>query len=257
MFVRRLTASLKQQHWMTIAIELVIVIIGVFIGNQVNDWSQAKAEEREAKTLVLRLRPQLERLAAIEQGERDYYKITRRYAETALAGWANDPKVRDGDFVIAAYQASQVAGLSIEGSSLSVALGADSVRKIGDPALREAVISVLTYNFAALRADILQDDYSKHVREIIPYPMQRQIRQSCGDRQNQDFLILPPTCEIHFGPDDAAKAAAKLRANPELAGQLTFHLAQTDAWLSNLARLEVRVHALLALTDQKLGGARP
>ena len=207
--------------------------------------------------LILRLRPQLERLSAIEKGERDYYKITRRFAETALAGWAKDPKVSDGDFVIAAYQASQVAGLSIEGSSLSVALGADSVRKIGDPALREAVISVMTYNFAALRGDSLQDDYRMHVREVIPYPMQRDIRQSCGDRQTQDFLILPPTCAIGFPPGEATKAAAMLRSHPELPGQLAYHLAQTDAWLSNLARLEVRVHALLTLMDQKLGGVRP
>ena len=39
MFARRLTTSLKEQHWMTVVIELLIVILGVFIGNWVNDWS--------------------------------------------------------------------------------------------------------------------------------------------------------------------------------------------------------------------------
>lgn len=254
MFVRRLTTSLKEQHWMTIAIELIIVILGVFIGNWVNDWNQERSEERDSKTLVLRLRPQLERLTDVEQGERTYYAITQRYAETALAGWSGDPKVSDADFVIAAYQASQVAGLSIDGSSLSIALGADSVHKINDPALRAAVISLLSYNFAALRGDALLDDYRTHVREVLPYPVQKRIRQNCGDRQNQDFLILPPRCAIEFAPGEAARAAALLRSHKELAGELSFHVAQTLSWLSNLERLDARVGPLLTLIQKNSQG---
>jgi hypothetical protein len=151
---------------------------------------------------------------------------------------------------VAAYQASQVAGLSIDGSSLSNALGADAVHKIDDAALREAVISVISYNFAALRADTLLDDYRKHVREVVPYPVQQRIRKSCGDRQNQDFLVLPSTCTISFAPGEAARAAELLRSHPELSGQLTFHVAQINAWLSNLSRLEVRVRTLLALINR-------
>lgn len=250
MIFKRAVARLRAQDWMAIAVELAIVVVGVFVGSWVNDWSQARAEQRDAKVLVLRLRPQLQRLLAIEQGERDYYSITQRFAQTALAGWADDPRVADSDFVIAAYQASQVAGLSIDGSSLSVALGADAVHKIDDPALREAVIAVISYNFAALRADTLLDDYRKHVREVLPYPVQQRIRQSCGDRQNQDFLILPGTCTISFAPGEAASAAALLRSQPELPGQLAFHVAQTNAWLSNLSRLDVRVRSLLALIER-------
>ena len=250
MIFRRAVAKLRAQDWMAIAIEFAIVVAGVFVGSWVNDWSQARAEERDAKVLVLRLRPQLERLSAIEQGERDYYSITQRFAETALAGWANDPRVADSDFVVAAYQASQVAGLSIDGSSLSIALGADAVHKINDPALRAAVISVMSYNFGALRADTLLDDYRKNVREVVPYALQQRIRSSCGDRQNQDFLSLPPNCTISFAPGEAGKAAALLRSHPELPGQLAFHLAQTNAWLSNLSRLEGRVRPLLTLIDR-------
>ena len=251
MIFKRAIAKLRAQDWLAITIELGIVIVGVFLGSWVNDWNQARSEERDAKALVLRLRPQLERLSSIEQGERAYYAITQRFAEAALGGWANDSKVADPDFVVAAYQASQVAGLSIDGSSLSIALGADAVHKIDDRALREAVISVISYNFAALRADTLLDDYRKHVREVIPSPIQQRIRASCGDRQNQDFLILPPRCTINFAPGEAAKAARLLRLHPELPGELAFHIAQTNAWLSNLSRLEVRVRSLLTLIDRE------
>ena len=35
MILRRLVENLKQQHWTAVAIELVIVVLGVFIGLQV------------------------------------------------------------------------------------------------------------------------------------------------------------------------------------------------------------------------------
>ena len=45
MILRRLTEHLKQQHWTAIGIELVIVVLGVFLGMQVSNWN----EERVAR----------------------------------------------------------------------------------------------------------------------------------------------------------------------------------------------------------------
>lgn len=130
-----------------------------------------------------------------------------------------------------------------------MALGADEVHKIDDQNLRDAIIRVLTFNFTALRADSLQSDYRKHVREIIPDPIQRAIRQSCGDRFDLDYLVLPETCSVALPPRQVTSAAVALRMHPELPGQLAFHFAQVDAFLNNLDRLEVRVRDLLALID--------
>ena len=40
MILRRLAEHLKQQHWTAIAIELVIVVLGVFLGMQVSSWNE-------------------------------------------------------------------------------------------------------------------------------------------------------------------------------------------------------------------------
>ena len=255
MIYRRAVAKLRAQDWFAIGVEFAIVVAGVFVGNWVNDWGQKQAEKREATKLILQLRPQLERLAAIEGGEKAYYRNTRRYADVAFAGWAGTPRVEDRNFVIAAYQASQLAGLPFDGQSMSLALGADEIRKVDDPRLRDAIIQVISFNFESLRADNGQSDYRKHVREVIPDQIQQAIRQSCGDQYGKDYLVLPAQCSIRFAPAITARAASALRARPELAGQLAFHLAQTDAFLSNVDRLEIRVHALLALIDQRSGRA--
>ena len=49
MIVRRIVESLKNQHWTSVLIELAIVVLGVFIGLQVDNWNQARGE-RAAET---------------------------------------------------------------------------------------------------------------------------------------------------------------------------------------------------------------
>ena len=44
MILRRIAQHMKQQHWTGVFIELVIVVLGVFIALQVDNWNQARAE---------------------------------------------------------------------------------------------------------------------------------------------------------------------------------------------------------------------
>jgi hypothetical protein len=42
MILRRVINHMKNQHWTGVFIELVIVIVGVFIGLQVSNWNEAR-----------------------------------------------------------------------------------------------------------------------------------------------------------------------------------------------------------------------
>lgn len=46
MILRRLTTNLKSQNWTAIAIDFVIVVIGVFLGIQASNWNQSRLEKR-------------------------------------------------------------------------------------------------------------------------------------------------------------------------------------------------------------------
>jgi len=58
----------------------------------------------------------------------DYYAVTRRYGDTAFAGWRKDPHVSDRDFVIAAYQSSQKLISGLNNASWSQIFGGDRLR---------------------------------------------------------------------------------------------------------------------------------
>ena len=55
MILRRVAQHLKDQHWTAVAIDLVIVVLGVFIGLQVNNWNEARNERRSERTYLKRL----------------------------------------------------------------------------------------------------------------------------------------------------------------------------------------------------------
>lgn len=44
MILRRLSQSIKEQNWMAIAIEFVLLVVGVFLGIQVANWNEERSE---------------------------------------------------------------------------------------------------------------------------------------------------------------------------------------------------------------------
>lgn len=44
MILRRITEHVKGQNWFAVAIDFVIVVVGVFVGLQVNNWNAARAD---------------------------------------------------------------------------------------------------------------------------------------------------------------------------------------------------------------------
>ena len=55
MILRRLIGHLKQQHWTAAVIELLIVVLGVFIGMQVSNWNEQRRDRALARHYLERL----------------------------------------------------------------------------------------------------------------------------------------------------------------------------------------------------------
>jgi hypothetical protein len=51
MILRRLTDALRKQDWFTVAVETLIVVFGVFIGLQVNNWNGTRQDHTIARQL--------------------------------------------------------------------------------------------------------------------------------------------------------------------------------------------------------------
>ena len=221
-------------HLQRMAAELVIVALGVVLGMAVTNWNEDRREHADVEKLLDQLQPELAFSIRADKEGAAYYGITRNYADVALAGWANDPKVSDRDFVIAAYEASQVMGNTRNDGTWATMFGGTQMRQIDDPELRQALARVLSTESNSWRE--LATPYRTNVRRLIPLAIQEAIRAQCGDRSiaGRPAFMLPATCVLNLSADYAAAAAA-LRAQPSLIEDLRWHLAEVSTYLANLA----------------------
>ncbi len=44
MILRRLVTALREQSWLTLVLELVVVVVGIFLGLQVDSWNEARKD---------------------------------------------------------------------------------------------------------------------------------------------------------------------------------------------------------------------
>lgn len=240
MILRKLTANLKAQNWTAVAIDFVIVVVGVFVGVQASNWNQARVDRAETRRLLTRIEPEIDQIIDFAAHTRDYYATSRRFAETAFAAWNGDKNVSDNDFVIAAYQASQIHGLG-QSQSWAAVFGADQLRNVDDDRLRIPLARLMAFDVENLNSTAVMSRYRDDVRMVIPDSVQQAIRRSCGDRLipgDTTQLALPHHCPLQLDPATAKQVAADLRAHPELARELRVHLATVDSYLNSLMQYD-------------------
>lgn len=242
MIFKRFAANLRAQNWFAILIELGIVIVGVFIGTWVANWNQERGAKAETRRMIAQLGPSLTLLDQYFDSARRYYATTRRYAAIADAGWRADPEVSDQDFVIAAYQASQIVGVGTNGSAWASVLGADQLRRIEDAGLRASLSTLISSDYTIIDITAVDTPYRQNVRRLIPMDVQDRIRARCGDRPPTDasqyFVTLPERCDLKLSAAEASATAAVLRNHPDVRDDLQWHMAAQAALLANMGPFE-------------------
>ena len=259
MILRRLTTglqgvttSVRDQNWTAIAIEFVLVVAGVFLGIVAANWNEERLERRETQRLLEQIDDQLTANLRFIDSLNSYYGITGAYGDRAISGWEGDPSVSDEEFVIAAYQASQITAYGNNANVFAAIFGAENLRDIDDPEIRQNLAVVMTYDYALVDLRAVASRYREEVRKTIPHRVQQAIRQRCGDRQTRTGFFLPASCDLRLPPAEAARTAADLRARPELLGELHWHRAAVANQVVNAA---VLANFIRPLTERIKGPA--
>jgi hypothetical protein len=72
MILRRFSVALKQQNWAAIAIEFVLLVLGVFLGIQVANWNEARADRAAYEAALGRLDAEIDtNLASLDAFDMD------------------------------------------------------------------------------------------------------------------------------------------------------------------------------------------
>lgn len=225
MILRRASENIRSENWAGVAIEFVLVVLGVFLGIVAANWNEQRLAKRETAELLDQLDDELVQFVEYVDSVGRYYDSAGGYADRAAAAWEGDRSIGDSDFVIAAYQASQVNGIANNADVWGAIFGAENLRDIEDPVIRTNLANVMTFDYALTDLRAVASRYREEVRKTIPNALQAAIREQCGDRQLRIGLLLPPRCGLELPEAQAKRTAAALRARPELLAELHWHRA--------------------------------
>lgn len=251
--IRRIREHVETHDWFAVGVDLLIVVVGVFLGTQANNWNQQRLDRNEARQfrseIILNLRSNEEDVAAREQ----YYRRVRNYAVQALAALRDPNRQRGEQFLIHAYQASQGWRRPIERTAFDELQSSGVARLVGDSPLRAALSSyyVMARGFDAFARE--ETAYRNRLRTEMSLDAQLAIRRHCDDRMRTltsgaEVPVLPASCQPALEPAMAREAARRLAAVEGLDRDLTRLIVDIDQRLQLFERTRhnaVRLRAQL------------
>jgi hypothetical protein len=246
MGIRQLARQLRHHDWLGFTIEVVIVVVGVFIGLQVDNWNEERQAAARGREYLQRLAADLADEAVATGRVADFWGQVGRYGDGALASAQSDALV-DGSAwktLLAWYQAGQVWPLRQPGSTFDEIRSSGELRLIADPDLRAAISS--HYDRAsgnqAFEVFAYLPAYREHVRGIVPWPVQQYVWQNCfwTDGVHQRLLDCAPAL-----PETEARALVdRLRQEESLVKELRFWRSTVAAGQMVMAGLREQTSAL-------------
>ena len=108
MLPRRIASHLKDQNWKAVVIELLVVVIGVFLGLQVDNWNESRIERNNVQTHYVRLIEDLRTNENSLLAHQAYYQNVRSHGEAALSVLQTPQENLGEQFLIDLYQATQI-----------------------------------------------------------------------------------------------------------------------------------------------------
>ena len=238
---RGLLARLRGRSWSAIAVELAIVVLGVFIGIQVSNWNQDRITNRQAAEFTARLKADL--------SEEDWrYRFLIAYSQEVLAN-ANlavgdlegKQRLDDEALLVAAYRATQYKEFPRRRSTYDELISTGTIGLIRDDELRDTAIRVYNMRtFESLVQEGLRSRYREAFRMSIPNAVQRALTRDCGDKYAGpgDFSSIAGTldypCKLDLPADVVAATAATLRSNRELLPFLRLRIADLETRIFDL-----------------------
>jgi len=216
MLLRRVTEHVRNQNWFAVALDFVIVVVGVFIGIQVANWNEAQADRRLGRYYLERLVVDLTDDLEMSTQTVAYYKEVLgsiKRTETLLLQEDPDEKA----IIAAAYRATEVSGAAVASATWDQIVSSGHVGLLRDSSLENSLANYYKLQQRTIDANIqlFESPYRQVVRSLIPLSVQLAIRDGCSealDAFNQPMSFVED-CVIKVDLDVLERTASVIRSS--------------------------------------------
>jgi hypothetical protein len=172
MILRSLANAIREQNWVSVTLEVAIVVVGIFIGLQVDDWNQRRLERESDQQALILFVDELESM--LEESSADLIYVRRSMwdltlgTEIALKCDASDAERSLLTAAIGNTLHWRVP--DVRPSGLAEISNSGTLARIGNPELTSAVGSI-NQNIKA-NADsmaLIGPQYGRAWQMVVPY----------------------------------------------------------------------------------------
>lgn len=240
--LRRAVQALRRQDWTAVVIELVVVIIGVFIGLQAANWNEDREINQKAAVFTQRLKADLREEAWGYEMQIGYFDQVLDSAKRVTDALTGKTALSGEALLIAAYRATQFNGNTRRRATYDELVSTGEIGLIHDEALRDLAMRVYTDPVIdQIAQDGQRSEYRKEFRMAMPYDVQLALADKCGDRVvpvgNYEGIahVLDYPCATGLPPAVIEAADVILRKNPRIVPLLHLRISDIGTDLGNLS----------------------
>jgi len=245
MVIRRIREHVAAHNWFAVGIDFLIVVAGIIIATQVNNWNQARIERSQGALYRERLIEDLRANEVDLLDRRAYYRSGRKRAEAALMALDRPIGAVGASFLVDAYLASPILTRQPKRFTYDELVSTGRTGQIGDVALREMVADYYVQMNAIAALFSFVPPYREHIRARMPHVAQEAIRRQCGG----SLAAMMKQCTIRLDPAAISRSVKVVRSSPETEPGLTRLIADFDLKLNmveDMIRRERRLRAAIA-----------
>ena len=140
MILRRITEHVKDQNWFAVAIDFLIVVIGVFIGLQVANWNEARYAIKQEAALIERLTEEFGALEDLLDQRIERAERLTRHTDELINIVRQDEVPEDSERIrLMLTDATRYNGRVAPPNTYAEALQSGSIGNIRNDAIRNAL----------------------------------------------------------------------------------------------------------------------
>ena len=162
MILRKLADAIREQNWSTVILEILIVVVGIFIGLQVDGWNEDRKKQQDIEVQLLRIADDAAVLLA--ETDRLIVDFDNRIARVQIALEILDgtplTEANTPAFELALEESYQLNEVEVDLPSLNLLMNTGDIDQVADANARNALLA-LTNEWRGLETVIA------HIRSLL------------------------------------------------------------------------------------------
>ena len=230
MLLRRFMQHVKEQNWFAVGLDVIVVIVGIFLGLQVQQRYEDHQFAVNEVVLLGKLKSEIETNNRLSTLRVNYMTKVRDSGERAVDFLDSGEPCRDNcwallvDFFIASQSSPAPIVKNIN----------EEMQRLGLPrreSIKESVDLYYVLSEGAYAAIDMTPKYRDLVRELMSSKSLKVLWEHCHAIDKKGLETLVVNCEQQLTDDEITDILEKLRANPMLENYLNHWVGMHYIWI--------------------------